>query len=148
MPGLRTVHASFGDYLYIRAPNHLRIRQSLGHEVLARGCLDVMAKQLCFNISASRSSYEPNPPNRPDSITLALEYACLHWSHHFAVIKLSKDFAADTLALDVDIGRTFRPNLLFWLEVLSALGKVRLASGLLLIAGSAVSLLPLPLYYH
>ena len=145
MPGLRTVHASFGDYLYSRAPNHIPIPGSLGHEVLAHGCLDVMAKQLHFNISASRSSYEPNPPNRPDSITLALEYACLHWSHHIAAIKLSNNFASNILALDADIGRIFRAKLLFWLEVLSVLSKVSLASGLLLIASSAVSLLPLPL---
>jgi len=142
MPGLRTVHASFGDYLYSRAPNHIRIPGSLGHEVLTHGCLDVMAKQLCFNISASRSSYEPNSPKRPDSITLALEYACLHWSHHVAAIKLRNDCASDTSVLDADIGRFFRPKLLFWLEVLSVLGKVSLASGLLLIAGSAVSSSP------
>ena len=60
IPGLRTVHASFGDYLYSRASSSIRIPQLLGHDILAHGCLDVMAKQLFFNVSQSASSYVPD----------------------------------------------------------------------------------------
>jgi len=132
MPGLRTVHASFGDYLYSRAPDHIRIRQSLGHEALAHGCLDVMAKQLRFNISASRSSYEPNSPKRPDSITLSLEYACMQWVYHVAALVNPNNF-------DAKIGATFRPRLLLWLEVMSHLHQVWRAAKMLFIAAGTVS---------
>ena len=145
MPGLRTVHASFGDYLYGRAPGHIRIQSSLGHETLVHACLRIMEIHLRFNISQSTSSYEANPETKPASITLALEYACLHWSHHVAAIKLINDVASKASGLDADIDRIFRPKLMFWLEVLSVLGKVGLASGILIIAGSAVSWSLLPL---
>jgi len=131
MPGLRTVHASFGDYLYSRAPNHIRIRQSLGHDILAHGCLDVMAKQLRFNISQSRSSYEPNPPGRTDSIKYSLEYACMQWIYHITAL-------VDTGNVYVKTGAIFRPRLLPWLEVMSLLCQVWRAARMLFIAAGTV----------
>jgi len=132
-PGLRTLHASLGDYLFKRGPQHIRIADTLGHDVLAGACLQRFAyDDLCFNISRSPSSFNPNPATVPDWIPLSLIYACLHWAHHI-------DAASDRYAFDEDIERAFRPKFLFWLEVLSILGKLGLASGLLRIAGSAVS---------
>jgi len=134
VPGLRTLHASLADYLFKRGPQHIRIAATLGHDVLARGCIRRFVQDdLCFNVSRSISSFSPNPAAVPDWISLSLVYACLHWSHHI-------DAASDRSAFDEDIERAFRPKFLFWLEVLSILGKVGLASGLLRIAGSAVSL--------
>jgi len=131
--GLRTLHTSLGDYLFERGPPHIRIAATLGHEILARGCLRRFAQEdLCFNISRSRSSFEPNPPIVPDWISPSLIYACLHWAHHI-------DAAAIRSAFDEEIGRVFRAKFLFWLEVLSVLGRIGNASGLLRIAGSAVS---------
>jgi len=133
LPGLRTLHASLGDYLFERGPQHIRIAATLGHDVLAHGCIQRFAQDdLCFNISRSISSFMPNSGITPDRILLSLFYACLHWSHHI-------DAASDRSAFDEDIERAFRPKFLFWLEVLSILGKLGLASGLLRIAGSAVS---------
>jgi len=133
VPGLRTLHASLGDYLFKHAPQHIRIDHTLGHTLLARGCLRRFAQQdLCFNVSRSPSSFEANLVTAPDWIPLSLVYACLQWSHHI-------DAASDRSDFDEDIGRMFRPKFLFWLEVLSVLGKVGIASGLLRIAGSAVS---------
>jgi len=131
--GLRTLHASFGDYIRDRAPTHLQITAPFGHDVLARGCLRRLARDdLCFNISRSRSSFESNPDIAPEWISVSLIYACLHWAHHI-------DAASNRSACDEDIERIFRPKFLFWLEVLSVLRKVGLASGLLRIAGSVVS---------
>jgi len=133
-PGLRILHASFGDYLNDRAPPKLKIATTLGHDVLARGCLRRMAcDDLCFNISRSVSSFEPNPESAPDWIPLSLIYACLHWAHHI-------DAATIRSAFDEAVGRNFRGKFLFWLEVLSVLDKVGIATGLLRIAGSAVRL--------
>jgi len=131
--GLTTLHASFGDYLHDRAPQHLKISTTLGHDVLARGCLRRLGwNDLHFNISRSRSSSEPNAGVAPDWIPVSLFYACLHWAHHI-------DAASKRAAFDADIGRIFRAKFLFWLEVLSVTGKISLASGLLRIANSAAS---------
>jgi len=132
--GVRTLHASFGDYMLGRAANHIRLDPTLGHDLLAAGCMRRMSwSDLRFNISRSRSSYEPNAIFQPDSISLSLVYACLHWAHHI-------DGASTRSAFDEMVGGTFRRKFLFWLEVLSIMGNMTVASGLLRIAGSAVSL--------
>jgi len=131
-PGLRTLHASFGDYLFKRGPQNISIAVTLGHDILARGCLHRLSQNdLCFNISRSRSSFEPNPETGPE-LALSMTYACLHWAHHI-------DAASERAAFDEEIGRVIQSKFLFWLEVLSVLGKIGLASGLLRIAGSTVS---------
>jgi len=134
-PGLRTLHASLGDYLFQRSSAHLRIPGSLGHDALSRGCLRRMRwDDLCFNVSQSRSSYTQNNKKQSHGNALALIYACLHWAHHI-------DAASDHVIFDAEIERIFWPKFLFWLEMLSSVGKVGLASGLLRIAASAVSTL-------
>jgi len=132
IPGLPTVHASFGDYLFSRAPSNIRIHQSLGHDALAHGCLDVISKNLRFNISQSRSSYEPNPPERLDLITRSLEYACMQWVYHVAAL-------VDRGNLDTLIGVIFRPRLLSWLEVMSLLHQVWRAAKMLFVAAGTVA---------
>jgi len=132
-PGLQTLHASFGDYLFQRGPTHIRISASLGHEILARGCLRRLAwDDLCFNVSRSRSSFEPNMTNRPNELPLSLEYACLHWAHHV-------NSASIPSAFDFEISQMLQAKFPFWLEVLSILHKISLALELLRIATSGVS---------
>jgi len=132
MPGLRTVHASFGDYLYSRAPSHIRIQQSLGHDTLAHGCLEIMGRQLCFNVSQSHSSYEPNPTVQEDRIALSLQYACVQWIYH-AVALLNRSH------IDDKIGAIFRPKLLPWLEIMSLLGEVWRAARMIFAAAGTVA---------
>jgi len=132
-PGLRTFHASFGDYLFRRAPQNIRITASFGHDLLACGCLKRMAwNDFCFNVSRSRSSNNENDPTSAELISPSLVYACLQWAPHAAA-------ASEASILDALIHDIFLPKFLFWLEVLSVLRKVGAASGLLRIAGSAVS---------
>jgi len=144
-PGLRTVHASFGDYLWDRAPDHIRIHRSLGHHILAHACLDAIGDHLRFDVSASSSSYLPNTKLKPSSLTLSLEYACLHWAHHVEAASKHHDGGPDITEYGNKINQKFRPKFLFWLEVLSVLDKVCLGVGLLRIAASAVSFLLQPL---
>jgi len=141
MPGLRTVHALFGDYLHVRAPERIRFSRLFGQTILAHACLNEMARRLHFNISHSPSSYHPNPTTRLPSISLALEYACLHWAHHIAASKPRGDATSDPPSdlFDAEIGHKFRPKFLFWLEVLSVLGKIGLAPGMLSISHAVVS---------
>jgi len=140
-PGLQTLHASFGDYLFERSPTHIRTAASLGHDVLAQGCLRRMAwDDLCFNVSRSRSSFEPNLIAPSNVLPLSLEYACLHWAHHVTS-------ALTRFTFEVEISQTFRIKFLFWLEVLSILKKIGLVSELLRMATSVVSQAHI-LYYH
>jgi len=151
--GLRTLHASFGDYLLERAEDKYRISSIFGDTELANGCLKVMAKHLHFNISQSRSSYESNRPQRPGSITLALEYACLHWVYHVARLRPSPSppihqrvfsllqratLPGGLSKLDRMINDIFRPRLLFWLEVMSVLRQVQRAAAMLILAAKTV----------
>jgi len=133
LPELRTVHASFGDYLYSRAPIHIRIRQSIGHDTLAHGCLEVMGKMLHFNVSQSLSSYKENPPVQPDRITLSVQYACMQWVYHTAALRKASD-------INDKIGSIFRPRLLPWLEIMSLLGQVWRASRMLFLAAGTAEI--------
>jgi len=131
-PGLRTLHASFGDYMFERAADRVRISRTLGDDALARGCIQLMQKQLHFNVSQSRSSYEPNQPSTVDSIALSLKYACMSWVYH--IERLPR-----TSMLDNEIYNSFRPRFLFWLEVMSILGQVQRAAAMLIISIATVS---------
>ena len=114
---LRTLHASFSDYLQLRAPNELQVDISLGRELLLRACFDRMqAADLCFNVSRSASSYQRNPDVRPTFIARSLEYACLQWVYHFEEI-------SDRVRYEQMIDGIFLPKLLFWLEVVSVLRR-------------------------
>ena len=115
-----------------RAAAHIRIAQSLGDMLLYHGCLEVMARRLHFNVSQCRSSYEPNPATRPDSITHSLEYACLQWIYHVASVPGS-------LTIDKEIEVAFQARFLFWLEVVSTLKRVERAAAMLMFATSTVS---------
>jgi len=132
-PGLRTLHASFGDYIFRRAPRHIRISDSEGNDVPARACLRVMAECLHFNISQSRSSYESNASAKPAGFALSLEYACTQWIYHVASL-------SESSAFEKMIDELFRPRFLFWLEVMSVLGQVRRATAMLYFAAVTVRL--------
>ena len=152
--GLRTLHASFGDYLISRAHSRIRIAGLLGHKILAHACLHVMKKRLHFNVSQSRSSYEPNQTIRPSTITLSLEYACMHWIYHVTsrpeppepearLSEIPRQRSSFWIpnnsrhapqSLDDKIDQVFRPRLLFWLEVMSVLGQIRRAAAMLSLA--------------
>jgi len=123
-PGISTIRVPFGEHPLDQTPHHIQVIQSIGHNALARGCLDVMSRRLRFNISRSRSSYEPNRTTKPESITLALEYACLHWAYHAAALLNASD-------LDEEISIVFRPRFLAWLEVMSLLRRVEHATRML-----------------
>ena len=111
---LRTLHASFGDFLQHRAPKALRVDVDEGRERLLRACYARMQESdLCFNVSRSASSYQHNPDHRPAFISRSLEYACMQWAFHLGEV--------DNMArFERDIERVFLPKFFFWLEVVSA----------------------------
>jgi len=132
--GLRTLHASSGDYMFDRAASRIRITPAFGHDIFARGCLRRLAQNdLCFNTSRSGSAFEPNPDDIPGWIASSLLYACLHWAHHLGAASTASN-------LEEEVGHVFEQKFLFWLEVLSIMQKLNVASGLLRIASSVVGL--------
>ena len=130
-PGLRILHASFGDYISRRAPRHIQVSNPDSHEISARAAIRVMGERLHFNIAQSHSSYEPNASTTASGITLSLEYACTQWVYH--VVSLQDPSALDGMLRDI-----FCPRLLFWLEVMSMLGQVQRAAAMLYFIGVTV----------
>ena len=131
---IQVLHASFADYL--TSPNRSGkepwfIDMHVAHESLALGCLQLMKTGLHFNICGLQTSYLPNKdvPGLPQQIEKAipphLAYACHFWADHVYAI-----LGSDTLRSNL---QDFMYNkLLYWLEALSLLDKVGLASPALL----------------
>jgi len=63
---------------------------------------------------------------------MSLEYACLQWVYHIAGATVPSEF-------DPEIFSAFRPRFLFWLEVVSVLGKMDRATAMLFFGASTVS---------
>ncbi|EUC55970.1 vegetative incompatibility protein HET-E-1, putative, partial [Rhizoctonia solani AG-3 Rhs1AP] len=98
-------------------------------------CLQVMQRDLCFNICQLETSHRLNKEitdlsHRIDShIGPVLAYACTHWIDHF--------IASPTQALVESIKKFMEgPQLMYWIEVLSLLGSIDIAlEGLTKLAG-------------
>ncbi|OCH89024.1 hypothetical protein OBBRIDRAFT_826807, partial [Obba rivulosa] len=122
-----TFHASFGDYLTTRERTKKFFLSLLdGHCDLTRACINVMASEaLRFNVSGCQTSYLPNSKQNFAAIPAHLIYSCLYWPHHLLA---ATDIPALLRSLEEILPRKF----LFWVEVLSAIGKVSLASSVIL----------------
>ncbi|KAG8762144.1 hypothetical protein FRC11_010896, partial [Ceratobasidium sp. 423] len=91
-------------------------------------CLQVMQKDLRFNICELETSHllnneVPNYKRRIQShIGPALKYACIHWIDHFLPLPKQSLVGAIT--------EFFKgPQLMYWIEVLSLLGRLDVAIG-------------------
>jgi hypothetical protein len=131
---VRILHASFADYLTNPrrcGKNPWIIDLAAANAALAVACLQRMNFGLCFNICGLESSHFANKDvsDLSDRISSAIPphllYACTFWAQHIqaaphsgTILNRINDFAYN--------------NLLYWLEVLSLIGKVSLASPALL----------------
>jgi hypothetical protein len=131
---VRLLHASFADYL--TDPRRCgkkpwSIDLPTANHALAVACLQRMNVGLHFNICGLESSYLGNadvsdlPERISSAIPAYLMYACTFWAQHVqaapqsgTILNKIHDFAYN--------------KLLYWLEVLSLIGKVNLASPALL----------------
>jgi len=131
---VQVLHASFADYL----TNHNRsgkepwfIDLHVAHDTLAIACLQLMKAGLHFNICGLETSHLPNKdvPGLSRQIEKAipphLAYACRFWSDH-----LYDTFGSDILKRNLN--DFIYNNLLYWLEAMSLLENVALASPMLL----------------
>ncbi|EJD04813.1 WD40 repeat-like protein [Fomitiporia mediterranea MF3/22] len=131
IPGapIRFCHTSFRDYLLApgRESDDWFIDLESQKSFAAMRCFDIMRSMLRFNICNIQSSYTRNDqdPGLPDRIKANippyLEYVCLFWSQHLLEAPFS-------LALLDKLSEFLNKRLLYWLEVMSLLGKVNIAS--------------------
>ena len=126
---IRMLHASFADYM--SDPRRSRdqpwfIDIQLHHHKFAIACFDSMNMDLRFNICALETSYSQNKDisdlqsKIEQNIHGPLSYACQFWANHLQHIAFDNDIC--------DRAQNFlHTQILYWLEVLSLLGEVRIA---------------------
>jgi hypothetical protein len=125
----RTLHASFADYLTDAtrsAAEPWSIDPETDHCLLVLGCLQILNSQLKFNICSLEDSHTLNAevPNIHDRVATNipphLNYCSRFWFNHIG------NRPTDTVLYRM---RQFLyKNLLHWLEVLSLLGQVPIAT--------------------
>jgi hypothetical protein len=129
---VRALHASFFDFLM----NHNRSKSyyvdPLQHSHgLTLSCMRVMKCGLQFNIcnletSHCRNTDVPDLTTRVNKTILPhLSYGCRFWAEHLAATPYDTDILSEVTDF-------FHHRLLYWLEVLSLIKKVNLASAVLI----------------
>ncbi|KZV71089.1 hypothetical protein PENSPDRAFT_734354 [Peniophora sp. CONT] len=124
---IRLLHSSFRDFLLDdNRSRQFHVDPSSHHARFACGCLDVLNKELCFNICDLESSYTLNKhvvdlqTKIQACIPDTLSYAARYWGAYLDV-RLSSE--------QQDIARKLSKllctNFLFWLELLSILGAIK-----------------------
>ena len=127
--GIRVRHLSISDF-FVRDDCHPDYRVNLheAHVELGIACLNKMVEQLRFNICKLEDSRLANedvkdlPSRIKESIPDALQYSSLHWSNHLC-------FTPDTGDRRVweSLKKFFEGTCpLYWIEVLSILGMLRI----------------------
>ncbi|KAF7970239.1 hypothetical protein HWV62_24730 [Athelia sp. TMB] len=124
----RMLHKSFPDFLtdpkHELEPWHIDVQKH--HHTLTLACLRTMNQRLHFNMCNLATSHIPNAdiPDLSDRAGIAvpqsLSYPCLFWGYHIRE-SLSGDSTIQPLIL-----KFFEEKFLFWLEVLSLMGEIRL----------------------
>ncbi|KAF7970641.1 hypothetical protein HWV62_23370 [Athelia sp. TMB] len=127
----RTLHKSFPDYLTnhehcASKPWFIDLQEH--QHPLAVACLRTMNERLHFNMCNLTTSHIPNieladlSERVERDIPQSVSYPCLFWGHHMHQIPAEK---SSLLPLILDF---FQQKFLYWLEVLSLLGEIRLVS--------------------
>ncbi|KAG8708632.1 hypothetical protein FRC09_001120, partial [Ceratobasidium sp. 395] len=136
---VRVLHHSFMDYITDSSRSKdLCVDLKRQNTILAECCLEVMNKDLKFNICGLETSHLLNTQVQnldgrvQNTIRPHLSYSCLYWSSHVA------DGNID--ALEAHLRQfLFQIPLVYWIEALSLLGKLGTAiSSLLQFTGCSI----------
>jgi hypothetical protein len=127
---IRARHLSVIEFLTGPAcPAEFRIDVQQANAQLGHRCIITMSEELEFNICELETSCVPNADIQDlrgrvqDKISDALQYSCMHWSSH-----LCSDSAPTRMEVSRLLGSFLTgAQLLYWLEVLSFMGKVLVA---------------------
>ncbi|KAF7968067.1 hypothetical protein HWV62_32051 [Athelia sp. TMB] len=125
---IRTLHASFADYLTSAVscgdePWHIDPTQH--HLDFTTGCLRTMKRLLRFNICKLETSHRKNSDiedlaQRIEKfIPRSLAYACRFWAEHLSLAR------RDDIQILLLIFEFFQNSFLYWLEAVSLLGEGR-----------------------
>ncbi|KAE9390734.1 WD40 repeat-like protein, partial [Gymnopus androsaceus JB14] len=127
---IRPVHTSFRDFLVDeKRSGEYAVQLEEGHQLLAVGTLHLMIAELHFNMCNLDSSYLLNSQVENLSekiikhISPDLSYACTYWGSHIICTHKQPDTILAPL-----LRKFLTKVLLFWMEVLSILGKVDVIS--------------------
>ncbi|THH05167.1 hypothetical protein EW146_g9973, partial [Bondarzewia mesenterica] len=116
-----TFHASFADYLLDpkrSGDQKWTVDSPYTHSALAHGCLKIMTSELHFNVSGIQNSHFSNrDPEESTGLPRHLVYACRFWVDHLVGSSALEEHLADVEAF-------LRDKYLYWLEVMSMLGKI------------------------
>ena len=122
------LHTSFRDFVINEEKSSMfYVDLHVAHHQLAHSCLGLMLLNLKFNICNLESSYLVNKDVEDLDVRIAqhlppvLSYACRLWDDHLKHL----DFETD---LFVKLQTFFEKKFLFWLEALSLVNSVGLAS--------------------
>ncbi|KAG8848378.1 hypothetical protein FRC20_002546 [Serendipita sp. 405] len=121
------LHPTFREFLEDRrAASIFHIDVADAHGLMAKGCLATMKRELLFNICRLESSFFRNRdvPDLNERVSKyipeQLQYGCTHWLDHVTKSSPRSHENDRTAALEFMEGR----SPLYWMEVLSALGKI------------------------
>jgi hypothetical protein len=133
---LRISHQSLGEFLTdAKRSKKFAIDKPKQSLRLALACLQIMNKKLHFNICHLETSHQFNdqvadlPQQIKKSISSELSYACCFWAEHL------RDTSKQNLdsVLSKQVKTLLHIHLLHWLEVLSLIKEVAIASKALMI---------------
>ncbi|KAF5308966.1 hypothetical protein D9758_018970 [Tetrapyrgos nigripes] len=120
-------HLSFGEFL-TSSENKLNIHPKFTHLQLASACLEIMRKELRFNICHLETSFLKNKavknPTIEDRVNMyipsELRYSCSSWTRHAREAEVEP--AGNMIQLTItDFMRS--KCIIFWLECMSVMGK-------------------------
>ncbi|KAJ7664193.1 WD40-repeat-containing domain protein [Mycena rosella] len=126
----RMLHASFADYLTDPSRSGQKlwgINPKTEHHALALGCLRILHSELRFNICNLENSHLCNADVRglakriDTMISPQLSYSCCFWFDHI------QETVFDSVFLE-GVDRLLHHQFLYWLEVLSLLGHISIAT--------------------
>ncbi|KAI5990660.1 hypothetical protein EDD15DRAFT_2578411 [Pisolithus albus] len=121
---VQPLHASFYDFLADRSRNEAYFIDISNHHDLAYASLQVLGRELRFNICGLESSYLSNSQvadlseRIKKNISPHLSYACKFWVKHVEVSQFDLSIAASVQVVMEN------ERVLFWLEVLSLIGAL------------------------
>ncbi|KIK26405.1 hypothetical protein PISMIDRAFT_94982 [Pisolithus microcarpus 441] len=126
---VQPLHASFYDFLADHSRNGAYFIDTSNHHDLAYASLQVLGRELCFNICRLESSYLSNSqiPDMPErikkNISSHLSYSCKFWAKHLEVCRFDLSIAVSVQVIMES------ERVLFWLEVLGLIGALGGAEG-------------------
>ncbi|KAG8711757.1 hypothetical protein FRC08_015492 [Ceratobasidium sp. 394] len=129
---VRVSHPSFTDYITDKSRSkELCVDLEEQNAMLAECCLETMTKELRFNMCGLETSHLLNQEvpgldaRVRDAIGGHLSYSCVYWTSHLVMAR--EQPLDDPLRAFL-----FEPQLLYWIEALSLLGKLGVALSSLL----------------